>query len=119
MTESRSLTLIKTLGVCDKLHPLGVNQCRVGSCCSIMCVINSFFGIPLQKAVHGIGIFKLVITIILAIISIVGRSLVPCIDKDGNEVDGGSIKCIGPYMQKVLFPRFLQFCAKAFYENKI
>ena len=84
-----------------------------------MCVINSFFGIPLQKAVHGIGIFKLVITIILAIISIVGRSLVPCIDKDGNEVDGGSIKCIGPYMQKVLFPRILQCCAKAFYDNKI
>ena len=68
-----------------------------------MCVIESFFGIPLQKAVYGIGIFKLVLTLILAIISIVGRSLVPCRDEDGNLLEGGDIKCVGPYIRQVLF----------------
>jgi len=72
-----------------------------------MCVIESFFGIPLQKAVYGIGIFKLVLTLILAIISIVGRSLVPCRDEDGDLLEGGDIKCVGPYIRQIFFDLFI------------
>merc|ERR1719397_259708 len=72
-----------------------------------MCVIDSFFGIPLQKAVYGIGIFKLVLTLILAIISIVGRSLVPCENEDGDLLEGGDIKCVGPYIRQIFFDLFI------------
>lgn len=68
-----------------------------------MCVINSFFGIPLQTAVKWIGIVKLVITLILAIICIVGQTQVPCMDDEGNFLDGGSIECVGPYIRQVFF----------------
>merc|ERR1712010_177896 len=79
----------------------------VSSCCSTMCVINSFFGIPLQTAVKWIGIFKLVITLILAITCIVGQTQVPCMDDERNFLDGGSIECIGPYIRQICFDFFL------------
>merc|ERR1712210_78003 len=85
-----------------------MGQCRVGSCCcSTMCVVNSFFGIPLQTAVKWIGIFKLVITLILAITCIVGQTQVTCTDDKGNLLDGGSIECVGPYIRQICFDFFL------------
>merc|ERR1712037_679400 len=79
----------------------------VSSCCTTMCVINSFFGIPLQTAVKWIGIVKLVITLILAIICIVGQTQVTCMDDEGNFLDGGSIECVGPYIRQICFDFFL------------
>ena len=58
-----------------------------------MC-INSFFGIPLQKAVLWGGIFKLVLTLIFAIISVVSLSQLckGVTDK---------AKCVGPQIRQV------------------
>ena len=56
-----------------------------------MC-INSFFGIPLQKAVLGFGFFHLAISLILAIISVVGLS--QCEESPG-------IDCVGPRIRQV------------------
>merc|ERR1712226_1386816 len=62
---------------------------------TIMC-INSFFGIPLQKAVLWGGIFKLVLTLIFAIISVVSLSQL-C------EGVTDKAKCVGPQIRQVFF----------------
>ena len=61
-----------------------------------MC-IESFFGIPLKKAVYGLGFFKLVLTLIFAIISIVEQSQEVCNDDETKK----PIQCVGPMVQKV------------------
>ena len=63
-----------------------------------MC-IESFFGIPLKKAVYGLGLFKLVLTLIFAIISIVEQSQEVCNDDETKK----PIQCVGPMVQKVFF----------------
>ena len=63
-----------------------------------MC-IESFFGIPLKKAVYGLGLFKLVLTLVFAIISIVEQSQEVCKDDETKK----PIQCVGPLVQKVFF----------------
>ena len=63
-----------------------------------MC-IESFFGIPLKKAVYGLGLFKLVLTLVFAIISIVEQSQEVCKDDETKK----PIQCVGPIVQKVFF----------------
>ena len=68
-----------------------------------MC-IESFFGIPLKKAVYGLGLFKLVLTLVFAIISIVEQSQEVCKDDETKK----PIQCVGPMVQKVFFLIFFQ-----------
>ena len=73
-----------------------------------MC-IESFFGIPLKKAVYGLGLFKLVLTLVFAIISIVEQSQEVCKDDETKK----PIQCVGPLVQKVFFS-FCFFFPKSF-----
>jgi len=63
-----------------------------------MC-IESFFGIPLKKAVYGLGFFKLILTLVFAIISLVEQSQEVCKDEETKK----PIQCVGPLVQKVFF----------------
>ena len=75
-----------------------------------MC-IESFFGIPLKKAVYGLGLFKLVLTLIFAIISIVEQSQEVCNDDETKK----PIQCVGPMVQKVFLFFFFQKSFKLYY----
>ena len=95
---SREWNFLSRRSVSNAQPPHVGYQKQIVPCWTIMC-IESFFGIPLKKAVYGLGLFKLILTLVFAIISIVEQSQEVCKDDETKK----PIQCVGPMVQKVFF----------------
>ena len=95
---SREWNFLSRRSVSNAQPPHVGYQKQIVPCWTIMC-IESFFGIPLKKAVYGLGLFKLLLTLVFAIISLVEQSQEVCKDDETKK----PIQCVGPLVQKVFF----------------